>query len=80
MTRKNSTGMELIKSWGTKNGPLPNPLLGSHAAAFWRAYNLGPQQGGLRGGSRGSVADTAFRAGLRRRDVEPGLFHSGQEG
>ncbi len=62
-----------IARYALKGGPLPQRGAGSASAAFWRAYKNGPDQTGLRGGEKGSVADRMFKAGLKRRKVEPGL-------
>lgn len=69
---------DVIAGYGRRGGPLPRRGSGSIGAAFWRAYDLGPDQAGLRGGAPDSPAGRAFRAGLKRRRAEPGLDGSAQ--
>jgi hypothetical protein len=64
---------DIVAEYAKKGGPVPTRATGSIAAAFWRAYDHGPDQPGLRGGHASSPAGRAFRAGLARRKVEPGL-------
>lgn len=61
-----------IAAYGKAGGPTPSRG-SSIGTAFWRAYTLGPDQPGLRGGAADSPAGRAFKAGLARREAEPGL-------
>ena len=64
---------DIIAEYAKKGGPLPARATGSIATGFWRAYDFGPDQPGLRGGHPTSPAGRAFKAGLARRRVEPEL-------
>lgn len=64
---------ELIAAYAELGGPLPRGMTGSTAAAFWRGYTAPAERRGLCGGAKGSVADRAWRAGIARQKVEPGL-------
>lgn len=64
---------DIIAAYAKRGGPLPARATGSIAGSFWRAYDFGPDQLGLRGGHPTSPAGRAFKSGLSRRLVEPGL-------
>lgn len=64
---------DLAKQYGRAGGPLPERGRGAFATWFWRAYDRGDTGIGIDRPAAGTLAAEAFKAGLRRRRVQPGL-------